>query len=49
MAEDIIAIALEGDIRLVLAYPQVECIMQKEIRQQRADNLYIGRYGTNLF
>jgi hypothetical protein len=37
MADDIIGIALKRDIRMVPAHPQVERIMQEEIRQEGAD------------
>src|ERR1700722_376704 len=36
MADGIVGVALEGDGRMVPAHPQVERIMQKEIRQEGA-------------
>src|SRR5262249_26091511 len=43
MADDIIGIALEGDNRAVPAHPLVERIMQKEIRQEGADDPALRR------
>jgi hypothetical protein len=43
MADDIIGIALKRDIRMVPAHPQVERIMQEEIRQEGADDPTLRR------
>src|ERR1700745_4203105 len=43
MADDIIGIALKWDIRMVPAHPQVERIMQEEIRQEGADDPTLRR------
>jgi hypothetical protein len=37
MADDIIGITLKRDIRMVPAHPEVERIMQEEIRQEGVD------------
>src|ERR1700688_285196 len=43
MADSIVGIALEGDGRMVPVHPQVERIMQKEIRQEGADDPALRR------